>query len=40
MHNFIISMTEFIIQQDRNKKGVTEDELVGWHYQLNGSESE
>ena len=22
------------------KKGVTEDEMVGWHHQLNGRESE
>ena len=24
----------------QEEKGVTEDEMVGWHYQLNGHESE
>ena len=24
----------------QEKKGTTEDEMVGWHYQLNGHESE
>ena len=26
--------------KDRRQKGVIEDEMVGWHYQLNGHEFE
>ena len=26
--------------EGRRRKGVTEDELVGWHHHLNGHESE
>ena len=26
--------------KDRRQKGMTEDEMVGWHYQLNGHEFE
>ena len=26
--------------KDRGQKGVIEDEMVGWHYQLNGHEFE
>ena len=26
--------------EDKRRRGVTEDELVGWHHQLNGYESE
>ena len=26
--------------EDRRRRGVTEDEMVGWHHQLNGPEFE
>ena len=26
--------------EDKRRRGVTEDEMVGWHHQLNGHESE
>ena len=26
--------------EDRRRKGMTEDEMVGWHHQLNGHEFE
>ena len=26
--------------EGRRRRGVTEDEMVGWHHQLNGHESE
>ena len=26
--------------EGKRKRGLTEDEMVGWHYQLNGHESE
>ena len=28
------------IEGGRRKKGMTEDEMVGWHHQLNGPEFE
>ena len=31
---------KFIIMRAGGGKGVAEDEMVGWHHQLNGHESE
>ena len=32
--------TMMLVKIEGEEKGMTEDEMVGWHYRLNGHESE
>ena len=38
--NWLIGKDPYAGKDRRQKKGTTEDEMVGWHHQLNGCESE
>ena len=37
---FIGKDSDAVKDRGQEEKGATEDEMVGWHYQLNGNESE